>query len=156
MKTNKSLKTLEVWGCGIGREGITSIANSLVENQSLQNLNIRGNIFTKTQKGQIVDQDKPMDGVTSLAKGIAANKTLVNIDLGGNRLTFLEAYMLASKLKESQSLVNLNLGGANLADEGLKSAAELLENNHTLTVRTKKKKLKKMKLIDFNFQKNRV
>ena len=94
----KSLRVLHIADSNIGPSGVIAIANALVNNTSLEELNMNhNNIF-----GQ--------DGAEAIAKAITNNKTLKKLLLYGDfRMNYDEAMMIRRSLDHNNTIIKLDL-----------------------------------------------
>ena len=94
----KTLRVLHIAGNNIGPSGITAIANALVNNTSLKELNMNHN----NEVGQ--------DGAKAIAKAITSNKTLKKLLLYGNfRMNYDEAMMILRSRDHNNTSIKLDL-----------------------------------------------
>ena len=130
LRTNNTLKSLEMSGCLLGSKGVTYIAEALKSNRTLNSL-----CLTSTGCG-----DK---GVAALADMLRCNKTLTEllisnfIDIEEDKSHYNEvgddgAVALAGALRVNNSLEKLHLNNNDFTVEGFKCLMEALLENTAL------------------------
>ena len=129
LRSNNTLKRLEISWCSLGSKGVTSIAEALELNRTLNCLRL-----TSTGCG-----DK---GVAALADMLRCNQTLTELFISNfedvekdnssyNKVGDDGAVALAGALRVNNSLKKLHLCNNNITDEGFKCLAEICVKEDT-------------------------
>ena len=116
IKSNTSLKTLNISECGLTSKGANDIARAIIENKALQSLSINKNHLSDT-------------GVGFLAKALKLNATLTDLNIRGCGITDASLNMLGACLVENNSLKVLQIGRENwltITESGMVQFAEHL------------------------------
>lgn len=119
LKSNTSLRVLDLTGNGLDDEAITTLAEGVARSQ-LDLLTLDFNAF-----GDV--------GVAALSNMLAHHPTLRELHLFGNRVTGEGARHLAAALRTNSSLSTLILSFNQIGDSGAVALAEALTVNTTLT-----------------------
>jgi len=120
LKTNESLRKLNLMGNEIGVQGALDLASALKVNETLLSLNLLYN-----QMGN--------EGAKALAESLKSNHTLKELLLGNNNIGSEGAVQLAEALRVNSTLINLNMSSNPLTLEGSKEILQALMVNRTLT-----------------------
>lgn len=111
---NSTLRTLGLRSCGIGRMGAERFATTLSQNQTLQELVLRGNV------------DVGDNAVEMISRGLKANASLLQLDLSSCGVGDEGCAYLADALMHNQMLHSLQLHRNHIGDGGLVALAETL------------------------------
>ena len=105
LTNTKTLRVLHIADNNIGSSGAIAIANALVNNTSLEELNMNHN----NEFGQ--------DGAEAIAKAITSNKTLKKLLLyGDSMMNDDEATMIRRSLNHNSTIIKLDLNEQNLSN----------------------------------------
>ena len=96
LRTNKSLRELQLYTCGLTSEGVGYVAKALAVNNSLEMLNLGGN--------KIEDE-----GVNHLASALRVNRSLKSLELSSCGMTDRGLKHITDSLQHNQSLEELKL-----------------------------------------------
>ena len=149
LKRNRALKRLDVSHCGIGDQGVKSLASALEMNGSLEELNLSwngaGTGIGLMALGESLKRNRGLktlnisrcgiddQGMKSLASVLEMNGSLEELNLSGNRaVTDIGLMALGESLKRNRGLKTLNLSHCRIDDQGMKSLASALEMNGSL------------------------
>ena len=161
LSSNHSLKYLNLCSCGIHDTGVMkSLADSLMVNDSLEELDLSGNTISpeaargfsdmlkhnSTLKKLDVSQCELTDeAVKSLASALEVNSSLQELDLSHNDdLTDTALVALGESLKRNTRLKTLRIGSCNdsTTANGWRQFVQCLKDNHSLELlRTSHNKL---------------
>ena len=119
LKTNTTMRTLDIRNCGLSDEGAESLARALAVNRSLQKLDISNN--------EIGD-----NGITHIATVFQTNTTLRTLDISHCSISDEGAVLLARALAVNRSLQVLNINYNKIGDNGVAHIATALQTNCTL------------------------
>lgn len=119
LKTNQTLKRINLRFYKLTDEGVIAIAQALKVNRTLTHLNLSLNIIE--------------DGAVALADALKVNTSLVSLDLGDNPISTNGIIEIAEALKVNRTLKKLDLRHNYIADNGAIALAEALKVNTTLT-----------------------
>lgn len=128
LKTNTSLKSLNLYGHLIGAYGVREIAEALKSNTTLTTL-----VFE--------DGDIGTDGAKALAEVLKTNSSLTSLGLGPGQdriktrdaIGNAGAQEFAEALKFNTTLTSLRLFNQNIGSDGAKALSEMLKTNISLT-----------------------
>ncbi len=116
LKQNSSLRVLALGYCSITDEGVSSLSDALVVNDSLKKLDVTG-----------------VGGAAMLGEMLQKNSTLELLYLWSNpQLSDTGAAFIAEGLKHNSSLRYLNLICCGITDEGVRSLGDALVVNDSL------------------------
>ena len=149
LKRNRALKRLDVSHCGIGDQGVKSLASVLEMNGSLEEMNLSGNravtdigLMTLGESLKRNRALKRLDvshcgigdrGMMSLASALEMNSSLEWLNMSGNRaVTGFGLMVLGESLKSNGALKTVNISYCDIDDYGVKSLASALEMNGSL------------------------
>ena len=121
IKSNTSLKTLNISKCGLTSKGANDIARALVENKTIQSLSI--------DKNDLLDA-----GVVLLAKALKQNVTLTDLNLTKCGMTDASLNILGACLVENKSIKVLQIGDDNrsaITENGMVQFIEHLSQRTT-------------------------
>lgn len=121
LRRNNVLKSLRLAGAEIRNDGFIAISEALRENRTLEELNMRVNLFDCT-------------AVDHLLTVLEKNTTLVYLSLGGNNLQDDVAHSFARFLLNNFSLKGLDLTATRITDEGALDLLKSLKTNVALEV----------------------
>jgi len=119
LKTNESIRRLNLENNTIGDLGVSDLASVLTVNKTLLHISLGGNNIGDT-------------AAEALAEALKFNQTLKELNLISNQIGFAGANKLAEALKVNTSLTLLNLNGNPLTLEGGKELAQALMVNRTI------------------------
>ena len=137
LKTNKTLKSLDISHTRLVNDGIKAIAKGLQVNTTLTNFNINGNVM-----GSI--------GIQAIAEALKVNNSLIELNIGDRAVEVdnewidilsqdIEAIAFSAiggivngEIKNS-NIKKLDISGLNINDESIIYIANALRNNETLT-----------------------
>uniref|UniRef100_A0A6B2L9A5 Uncharacterized protein n=1 Tax=Arcella intermedia TaxID=1963864 RepID=A0A6B2L9A5_9EUKA len=120
LKSNNSLRTLELSKNSIGSDGVASLFQALQSNSTLTSLSLSFN--------NIEDY-----GMTSISQALQASNTLTYLDIHSNCLGDTGISLISDGLKLNSSLISLNISGNMFGDAGAQAIATALSCNSTLT-----------------------
>ena len=149
LRHSNCFKTLDISRCGIGDEGMKSLASALEMNGSLEELVLSGNRAVTgiglMALGESLQRNgglKTLDisycsiddkGMKSLASALEMNGSLEELNLRGNdAVTGIGHMALGESLKRNRTLKTLNISYCSIDDQGMKSLASALEMNGSL------------------------
>ncbi len=128
LKSNSTLKILNVGLNQIGDDGLRALVDALKDNRTLTKLYIFGS-------NGVMDIKISDAGAEVLAMMLEVNYTLEILDLGMNEIGYLGTKALANALKKNRSLKELNLNANKImGDAGAETLAVMLKTNHSLRV----------------------
>jgi Ran GTPase-activating protein (RanGAP) involved in mRNA processing and transport len=119
LKTNKTLKFLDLRDNSIDSIKATALAEIFVENKSLKKINLAYNIIDDI-------------GVKALSQTLKLNETLNRIYLNYNSIGNDGAKALAEMLEKNASIKEIDLTHNNISDIGAKYLADAIENNSSI------------------------
>jgi NLR family CARD domain-containing protein 3 len=146
LKSNQSLKILQLSHNRIGTGGAGALAEALKLNNCLEELYIAGNyigihgiahfdgIGKNIQAVDLVGDFKGDLGVLGISNAIKINSTLKVIDLEENSIGNSDVKLLAQSLKDNSTLEFINLSKNLIGSEGGKAIGKALINNKSLRV----------------------
>ena len=117
LKSNSTLKILDLSGCGLNSPSAESLAGPLSTNTHLEELNISHN----AEIGE--------GGIQRLMRALRFNQGLKKLDLTACKLTAHSAMRLAGALRANRHLEELNISGNALRDGGVQYVACALQVN---------------------------
>ena len=119
VRESTSLKTLNMWKCGITSQGAEELSRALAQNSSLEKLDIGWN-------GGVGDE-----GIRHIAEAMEHNKQLKELWIGDCGMTDKGAACLASALSVNNTLKMLHIGdpGGKLTEDGLSKLTQTLSHN---------------------------
>ena len=143
------LKTLDISHCGIGDQGMKSLASALEMNGSLEQLDLTGNESVtgighmalgeslkrnrRLKTLDISDCGINVQGMKSLASALKMNGSLEWLNLSRNHaITAIGHMALGESLKRNRGLKTLNISHCDIGDKGMMSLASALEMNGSL------------------------
>ena len=126
LNVNKTLKVLNLSGCGLDTAVTTHIAAGLAQNASLTELNI-ADIVVNAPRNNITSE-----GWVHMFKALHSSTSLKKLNIGGNNLEMEGSVALAEMLSCNKSLTKLNLRGCDIPEAGLTEIARGLLQNTTL------------------------
>ena len=115
-----SLEELNLKGCGLGGEGIETLAAGLGRNKTILRVDLEGNGF-----GDL--------GAQAIAMALERNVTLKYVDLSSNSISSQGIQALVLSLASNRSLETLLLTNNAITDSSAKSLAQLIKRNRSLT-----------------------
>ena len=119
LKENRTLQQLSISDNSIGLGGASALAETLKENRTLQQLRVSDNSI-----GQ--------EGATALAETLKENRTLQQLSVSDNSIGQGGTTALAEMLKENRTLQQLNVSNNSIGQGGATALAEMLKENRTL------------------------
>ena len=135
LKTNKTIKILELFSCsltgggieqasddvtGITDEDMSYLSNILVSNTNLKVLGLNNCNITD-------------NGVRYICEGLTKNQTLIELNIGDNRqITSFSTSTVADLLQTTTSLTRLHLYNTSLNDDDIKTICISLTKNITM------------------------
>lgn len=119
IKSNSTLKFLDLAELDLRDEGAESIATALRENQALIKLNLSHNKIGSK-------------GLMKIAEALGVNQTLKEINLAGNTLIDNAGIAFSPVFKNNRSLISLDLSWNVIGDLGALSIGAELKENSTL------------------------
>ena len=146
LKNNHSLKCLKLSWCQL-RDGMESLADCLLVNDSLEELQLNGNTISPEAAYVFCDVLKrkrtlkklnvsgcrlPDEALRSLAFALEVNSSLEELSLNGNIISLVAARDFSGMLKHNRTLKKLIVSYCRLTDEKMKPLASALEANTTL------------------------
>jgi hypothetical protein len=146
LQKNTSMKIFELFGCSIGREDASAIAQGIGGNTSLEKLSLK-NLSTSygpawqamlarnySLKGIILILLTPMssDEFGYFARGFAHNTSVKSLSLRGGGISSTEANALADALLGNDTLESLGISCYNMAGAEDAAIVGKLWRNHTL------------------------
>eukprot|EP00892_Ulva_mutabilis_P010581 jgi/Ulvmu1/7896/UM004_0128.1 len=154
VRTNRTLKMLDVGNCHIGLHGLLSLSDALSCSPSpaLESLVLEGCLVASPpQDHAAISMAKMMSTNTSLRQiylskmglrdcdlevlveyGLSKNQTLEVLDLRANKLSGMAAMHVARLLQENTSIRVLHLASNRISDEGILAIVESLPHNSAL------------------------
>jgi Ran GTPase-activating protein (RanGAP) involved in mRNA processing and transport len=121
LKTNTSLRILDLADNGMDDEAVAEIAAGLAHNETnVEFVSLDFNAFGD-------------DGVATLSQMLAVNSTVTELHLFGNRVSAIGAEYLADALRTNETLQSLILSFNRIGDRGAVALAQALTVNTTLT-----------------------
>lgn len=127
LKSNKSLRKLNLNYNNLGDEGANVIGEALKTNTTLRWLHLGGRgryIIDYTNIGN--------EGAKAIGEGLKRNKALTHLDVGNNYIEDEGAVVIAEALKTNTTLLQLNIEDNKIGNEGMRCFGEALEENKTL------------------------
>uniref|UniRef100_A0A6B2L038 Leucine Rich Repeat family protein n=1 Tax=Arcella intermedia TaxID=1963864 RepID=A0A6B2L038_9EUKA len=123
LKSNHTLRVINLSNCQIGDPGIISIFNGLMQNSSLKCINLSDNKFGP-------------EGISSLASYLAVNNTLETLNLSSSVFSLSRntigdegAEMIGKSLSQNHGITNLNLSNNQISSKGLVPIASSFKTN---------------------------
>ena len=126
LNMNKTLKVLNLGGCGLDTAVVTHIAAGLAQNASLTELNI-ADIIVRAPRNNITSE-----GWVHVFKALHSSTSLKKLDISHNNLGMEGSVALAEMLSCNKSLTELNLRGCDIPEDGLREIAKALLCNISL------------------------
>lgn len=120
-KDLRSFRIVNLSGADLGDEGLHILAESLVDNENLEELNLSSNGITGAGL-------KALDGV------LQSNVVLMTLNLSGNPIGEDGAKCLCDILADNTGIKKLQLNRARIGNEGSKAIAEMLIRNSRLQI----------------------
>lgn len=144
---NKNITYLNIFPSNkIGAEGAELIANLLVKNSNIRELDIRGNGISTA-------------GVTAITEALKINNSLKVLYLNSNKISKESWPKIADMLRVNKSLKQLYISKNNLDDQGVELLMSALKENESLTdlyLGTIDVSLKSLKLINNVWRESKV
>ncbi|KAL7569957.1 hypothetical protein ACA910_008613 [Epithemia clementina (nom. ined.)] len=119
LKSNRSLKLLDLTGSSMDCEAITQLCSGLTHNRSVETLILDFNAFGE-------------DGAIALSKMLRENTDIAELHLFGNNISPSGATVLADALAVNEGLSSLILSFNQIGDTGISAVADALIENKTL------------------------
>ncbi|KAK7097825.1 leucine-rich repeat-containing protein 74A-like [Littorina saxatilis] len=104
---------------GLGVKGAKAIAIALVNNKTVESLDLEDNWIGE-------------DGATSIAQMLETNHVLTEINIAENRIGTKGIRAIAELLNTNETIRKLDVSGSNLFDHDARYIAMILENNYKL------------------------
>jgi Leucine Rich repeat len=148
LRTNASLKTLDLSHCSISDDVAIAIADALLYNTSLLSLCLSCNKISDEGTKKLGDmlrinkilQTVDLDGnsigdvgATALANGLYWNTTLLQFSLHNNNISAPGAQAIAKAIRYQTSIKRFALGKNPLTDVGIESIIDALKCNNVLS-----------------------
>ncbi|KAJ3268515.1 hypothetical protein HDV01_002693 [Terramyces sp. JEL0728] len=148
LKTNKSLKILNLNGNRIGDAGVEAIIDSLNENKTIKQLNFGSNGLTDKSIVKISEflstntsvisiclfqNEIGNEGALALANMLTKNKTVVSLYLYLNKIQTHGMLMLAKSISTHPALQTVWLDHNPITETCMACVVQLLKRNKTLT-----------------------
>lgn len=124
LRNNKALRILKLNHTDIAYTGISALADTLKNQNTLESLELGDN------------QDIGSDGIAMLCDALAVNTSLSSLNLFATELTDNEAFMLGKIFHQNSALTSLNLSSNQISYNGTTALLEGLSNNRHLTTLT--------------------
>ena len=124
LNVNRTLKVLNLSGCGLNTTVITLTTAGLAHNACLTELDIGVDIFSRN--------NITSEGWVLLFKALCNNTSLKKLDISGNNLRVEGSVALAEMLSCNKSLTELNLRGCDITEAELREIARGLLHNTSL------------------------
>lgn len=116
LKENRSLKSLNLRCSAIGDAGVAAIANGLLHNEGLTQLNLANT----------------SPNCMEIAEALQVNRCIKDLDVSGNLFGPRTALAFCESLKLNRTLTALRFGGNCIQLSGARGFADALKVNHTL------------------------
>jgi hypothetical protein len=120
LRSNKSLRDIDLSDNFLGDEGCKLIADILKTNDSLKDINLSHNVIQSA-------------GFKELSEALKVNITLKKINLSANTARLGEIKMISEAIKVNKSLTELDLSELGFDLEGTKALADALRVNATIS-----------------------
>ncbi|KAI8373984.1 hypothetical protein EDC96DRAFT_9975 [Choanephora cucurbitarum] len=124
LRHNTSLLQLNLANTQISYEGLSVLSNALLENKSLESLDLSDNPLSQQSD----------EGILALKTTLARNSSLQSLNLSNTQLDSSATITLAEALPENRSLTRLDLSkNPHIEMAGVLALAISIKMNHTLT-----------------------
>ncbi len=122
LRNSSIVRKLDLWGNSIGGPGLQSIADALITNSSLVELEL------EWCSVEVTEENGPV-----LREMLRRNGTLEILNLSFNeKVSDTGAFFIAQGLEQNSSLRELNLQCCRISDKGVESLGEALVENNSL------------------------